>query len=188
MSAGPALPDQSGPSRLHAGFEECYGRHIDLWYGFALVHTGDPASADGIVDEVTAQLYANWPHLVARDADSGRFSWGLLKTAVARWIRERGVTPAFVETSAFERVCRALGGPRDPFAVMEESIGLYTAIRELPERQYDVIVMRYVLGYSDEKTAAHTGISPLAVQSLIRQAKLRLSAKLGSADQPANGD
>jgi RNA polymerase sigma-70 factor (ECF subfamily) len=77
---------------------------------------------------------------------------------------------------------------KEQFGVMEESLGLYTAIRGLSERQHDVIILRYVLGYSDQRVAFLLGIDPKTVRSHVRFAKQRLARELGIAYATQNGD
>ncbi|WP_308251465.1 RNA polymerase sigma factor [Streptomyces albireticuli] len=48
----------------------------------------------------------------------------------------------------------------------------------LPERQYDVIVLRYVLGYPTSRVAEIMGISPATVRSHVRGARRRLAHDL----------
>jgi RNA polymerase sigma-70 factor (ECF subfamily) len=63
---------------------------------------------------------------------------------------------------------------------MEGSRGLYTAIAELPNRQFDVIVLRFILGYSAARIAWLLGLkNERTVDYHIRRAKERLSRQLG---------
>jgi len=68
---------------------------------------------------------------------------------------------------------------RPAFEVMESVMGLYTAIAGLPERQYDVVVLYYVLGYTSPHIAKIMGIKPDTVRSHRRLARQRIAIKLG---------
>ena len=63
---------------------------------------------------------------------------------------------------------------------MEESIGLYSAISRLPERQFDTLVLIFVLGYEPGFVAALFCVPPETVYSNVRHAKNRLANELGS--------
>ncbi|WP_435864662.1 sigma factor-like helix-turn-helix DNA-binding protein [Streptomyces phaeochromogenes] len=62
---------------------------------------------------------------------------------------------------------------------MESSSGLYEAIAELPNRQFEVIVLRYVLGCPTAKVAWYVGIDERTVGHHLRRAKERLRLRLG---------
>jgi hypothetical protein len=53
---------------------------------------------------------------------------------------------------------------------------LYPTASRLPEGQYDVIVLRYALGYEDERVALLLGLGENTVRSLVRLATRRLTA------------
>ncbi|ARZ72611.1 sigma-70 family RNA polymerase sigma factor [Streptomyces sp. HU2014] len=81
-----------------------------------------------------------------------------------------------METAAFAAVMDAT---RSRLQILESRLGLYTAITRLPERQYDVIVLRFVLGYPAERVAEIMGISPATVRSHTCGARRRLAHDLG---------
>lgn len=74
---------------------------------------------------------------------------------------------------------KALATARDKLQKMESASGLYEAIAELPDRQFEVIVLRYVLGYPTAKVAWYIGIDERTVGHHLRRAKERLRIKLG---------
>jgi RNA polymerase sigma factor (sigma-70 family) len=165
----------AGAAHQHTAlaFEVFYTLHQATWVRYAHVETGSRQAAEQIADAVTAHLADTWEHVLQQESVE-RHAWGLLKAAVARWLGEHQAESAFIETAAFDRVARALARAREQFAVMEESLGLYTAIAQLPERQYDVIVLRYVLGYPDSRVAFLLGITEGTVRSHVRFAKRHL--------------
>jgi RNA polymerase sigma-70 factor (ECF subfamily) len=58
-------------------------------------------------------------------------------------------------------------------------MGLYAAMARLPERQFDVMVLQYALGFSTMKTALVMGVCGATVRSTRRAVKRRLAADLG---------
>ncbi|ARZ66683.1 hypothetical protein SMD11_1018 [Streptomyces albireticuli] len=80
-----------------------------------------------------------------------------------------------METAAFTAVRDAT---RTRLQALESRLGLYAAITRLPERQYDVIVLRYILGYPATRVAEIMGISPATVRSHARGARRRLAHDL----------
>lgn len=164
--------------RLANSFEAFYEMQQESWLRFALAQTGSREAAERIVDGVTNHLADCWEH-VLRQHNVGRYAWAVLKTFIERWLNDHGARPAFVETTAFDRVAMAMNYSKEQFGLMEESLGLYSAIRALSERQHDVIILRYVLGYSDKRVGYLLGIDPKTVRSHVRFAKQKLARQLG---------
>ena len=93
-----------------------------------------------------------------------------------------------MHTATLQRAARAtLEALRRQFEVMESALGLYTAIAALPERQYDVVVLHYVLGYPSQQVANIMGIRPDTVRAHRRSARERIASKLG-LDIPAGDE
>jgi DNA-directed RNA polymerase specialized sigma24 family protein len=57
---------------------------------------------------------------------------------------------------------------------------LYATVARLPERQYDVMVLRYALGYQDKQVARLLGLRENTVRSLVRLATRHLTAEVGT--------
>ncbi|RKN12908.1 sigma-70 family RNA polymerase sigma factor [Streptomyces radicis] len=104
-------------------------------------------------------------------------AWAVLRLAIAQRLKAEGRRPALPETAAFRRV--VLEVFRDRFAVLESGLGLYAAIARLPERQYDVIVLQYVLGHTPRQVADIMGIALPTVRSHRKVARLKLANDLG---------
>ncbi|WP_101254096.1 sigma-70 family RNA polymerase sigma factor [Streptomyces barkulensis] len=96
--------------------------------------------------------------------------------------------PTPIDLHAFDTA--ELRGTCDPIGQLEENLHLFGAIAALSERQQDVIMLRYCLGYSAAETATHLGITDAGVRSIARQARRRLEQLLdlegkGNADDTA---
>ncbi|MER6924497.1 sigma-70 family RNA polymerase sigma factor [Streptomyces spiralis] len=75
--------------------------------------------------------------------------------------------------------CRQRTSPRAQLPALESPLGLYTAIAALPERQFDVIILQYVLGYPSKQVANIMGINAGTVRTHRRLARKRVATKLG---------
>lgn len=160
-----------GPKTI---FEVFYERYQGAWRHYAYLYTGDRAAAEEIVDCFTGRLMQCWERALEQQSVAS-YAWALYKTVVERWLAERGDEPRLVQTAAFSRVARlAMEYCRGQFELMEESLGLYSAIAELPERQRDVIILRYMMGYPDAKVADILGITEPSVRSHLRHARRSL--------------
>ncbi|MEU8727642.1 sigma-70 region 4 domain-containing protein [Streptomyces antimycoticus] len=63
------------------------------------------------------------------------------------------------------------------------------AMARLPERQFDVMVLRYALAFDTKLTARVMGVTEATVRSTARTAKRRLAGELGLAmDEDVNDE
>ena len=161
-----------------AEFELFYREYQEVWRAYAYARTGSLEAADQIIDEVTAQLVGLWA-CASGPEDVARYAWALLRTTIVRWLNDHQTRAAFVETLAFDRTALAMDFVRERFNLIEESLALYAAIARLPEREYDVTVLRYVLGFPVGQVAAVLNIDTRSVGRYIRSAKQRLARELG---------
>ncbi|GHE33887.1 sigma-70 family RNA polymerase sigma factor [Streptomyces capitiformicae] len=178
------------PPDLEA-FVDLYARP-HLRYAHTML--GDEQAARTVVQRCYSHLALNWT-VVLKEASPEAYAWRLLKQRVELHSRITGSTQGLgsstapdVRIAAMQRAARAtLEAMRRQLEAMESALGLYTAIAALPERQYDVIVLHYVLGYSTQQVANIMGIKPDTVRGHRRSARERIASKLG-LDIPAGDE
>ncbi|WP_227025419.1 RNA polymerase sigma factor [Streptomyces tsukubensis] len=185
MNAHFPLPDDPGENlaevryRLSPVLEAFHDMYVKAYLSYAHAMLGDKEAAVAVVRRCFSHLVLNWDRVV-REESPEAYAWALLKVRVDTHLKLAGLDPQLVETAAFRRTASAvLESVRCQFAVMETALGLYTAIASLPERQYDTIVLLYVLGYPSEKVARIMGVERDTVRSHRRLAKRRIAKKLG---------
>ncbi|MFI6530185.1 RNA polymerase sigma factor [Streptomyces uncialis] len=142
---------------------------------YALLHLGDRAAAVDTVEVVFAQLLEDWDDVLVM-ASVHRYAFAVLRHAIAARLALSGRPTAMVEAAVFERVRTVV---RRQMEVMESALGLYSAIARLPERQLDVIILLFVLGYGKHQTASIMGISPGTVRSHLHTARRQLARDVG---------
>ncbi|MFJ3233736.1 RNA polymerase sigma factor [Streptomyces sp. NPDC086787] len=64
---------------------------------------------------------------------------------------------------------------REELAAMDSGVGLYPALGKLPQRQFDVIVLRYIFDYRTERISWYLGVTPSTVDYHCRKARERLA-------------
>ncbi|MCI3222679.1 sigma-70 family RNA polymerase sigma factor [Streptomyces sp. NP-1717] len=182
---GDAPVEDAGQERLVLTFDAFHDYHRELWMRYAHTQVGGRPAAETVVDTACARLKRDWKHALAQESVP-RYAWSLLKEETRRWLDERGLQPLLVGTAAFHAAITKLlrHGTRDEFTVLEGELGLYGAIAGLPERQYDVIVLRFVLGEDEENVAEYLGIELATVRSQVRHARRRLARGLDMAIEP----
>ncbi|MFJ1932742.1 RNA polymerase sigma factor [Kitasatospora sp. NPDC088160] len=154
----------SGRDRLaFAAFREV---HFRAHYSFVYARFGDRRRALRIAEETFSQLAANW-RFVLRQEIPAAYAWSITREAIRR---------------EFGYVQRRAGAAREVFesaraglALMDDATGLFEAILELPERQYEVVVLRYILELDLYEVAAYLGVSETNARGLARRATDRLS-------------
>lgn len=179
-------PDEdTGQGRLGLTFDAFHDYHRALWMRYAHTQVGGRPAAETVVDTACAHLKRDWKHALAQESVS-RYAWSLLKEETHRWLDERGLQPLLAGTAAFDAAIVKLlrHDARDEFTVLEGELGLYGAIADLPERQYDIIVLRFVLGEDEENVAEYLGLELATVRSQAQHARRRLARELDLAIEP----
>jgi RNA polymerase sigma-70 factor (sigma-E family) len=129
-----------------------------------VVMLGDRAAAEDIVQEAFCALYRRWYHL----SDPGN-ALPYLRSCVLNGCRSQlryrnrraGTGNAPVETAESAESAAMLG---------EEHRAVLAALRRLPARQREALVLRYYLELAEPEIAQSMGISPGTVKSTISRA------------------
>ncbi|NEA77474.1 sigma factor-like helix-turn-helix DNA-binding protein, partial [Streptomyces sp. SID13588] len=125
---------------------------------YASMMLNDPDAGRALVRRPIGQLATRWEE-VLREENVEAFVWRLLKERVQLHLLLR--SPDAYETVTLGLAARTmLDEMREWFRTAKSTIGLYRAIAALPSKQFDTIVLMYVLGYSSAKTASIMGIAP----------------------------
>jgi RNA polymerase sigma factor (sigma-70 family) len=182
----PALgaPPQT-PAYIERAFNAFVQSSMPLWVRFADLHVGDREAGKLIACEVAFQLHEAWEHVLAH-GNPHQHAMNLLRGEIVSWCAEHGITDAMAAHASFRRAMHAI---RDQFAILEESIGIFTAISQLPERQYLAFVLRYVLGCETSQIAQVMNVSKATVNTNVHHARKRLAAQLAMPfDEPNRED
>lgn len=148
-----ALPESSS-----AAVTELFHHHYRRLVGLAGLMVDDRESAEEVVQDAFEALYRHWPRL--RDPQA---ALGYLNRSVVNGSRSR---------LRHRRTVRAVPVPDAGFAPSAETSGMGThirhdlavAVRELPRRQREVVVLRYFLDLSEIEIADWLGVSKGSVK------------------------
>jgi RNA polymerase sigma-70 factor (sigma-E family) len=149
------------PSRWDAdtAVEEMYAAHYRRLVRLSVLLVRDPESAEEVVQDAFVAMHGRWRTL--RDPDKGLAY--LRQTVVNRSrsvLRHRGVEGRYVAPAAPDQ-----RGADEDALVSERRATVLGALRSLPERQREVLALRYYLDLSEADIAATLGISRGAVKS-----------------------
>ncbi|WP_280694656.1 sigma-70 family RNA polymerase sigma factor [Kitasatospora sp. GAS204B] len=160
-------------------FCEVHGR---AWLAFARTTIGNRADAELVVAAMTAELARQWPHALRHQVPAA-YAWRLLKSHLNDWAWNQDQVA--VEATTFAVVIdrfKELAG--DSLRSEADQVGLYGAILALPDRQRDVVILRYVLDLDDPEIAAYLDRPVETVRSNLRHARERLARRLGIGELP----
>ncbi|MFP8888046.1 RNA polymerase sigma factor [Streptomyces mangrovi] len=164
--------------QLPAAFWAFHRQYYGAYREYARLQLGDAHSGSQLAHRVFMHLAMNWAGLMEEE-NPAACAWALLKEAVAAELEVQGRQAAIGDTAVLTRVTRAvLESYRQQFAAMETALGLYNAIARLPERQFDVVILQHVLGYTTERTAQVMGVSEGTVRSHCFHARRKLAKEL----------
>jgi RNA polymerase sigma-70 factor (sigma-E family) len=128
---------------------------------------GDGGDADDVAAEALARAYARWPKV--RELDY-RDAWVMRVAAnVALDVLRRAKRPLPVATVA----------DVDPAEAAVTRLALAQALRRLPRRQRDVVVLRYLADLSEADVAESLGVSAGTVKQHAHRAVDALRRALG---------
>ena len=151
-----------------------YEAHALGMIRLAHIMLGDRQSAEDVVQEAFCGLYRRWSHLAdpgsavhyVRSAVLNHCRSVLRRRATSRAPREAASTPESVRSAESAVLTR------------EERDEIMRAVRRLPARQREALVLRFYLDLSAEETATTMGISPSSVRSATHRALASLGRML----------
>ena len=150
--------------RAELAVTELYAGHALGLVRLAVLLVGDRASAEDIVQDAFLGLYRRWDRLPDTSAPLAYLRVSVLngcRTALRRRSRALQVGN-FTEPSAESAEAVAL--------LSEEQRAVAGALRGLPERQREALVLRYYLDLSEAEIAGAMGISRGTVKSATSRA------------------
>lgn len=158
-----------------------YAEHALGLVRLAVVMTGDRAAAEDIVQDAFLGLYRRWDRLSDLTAPLAYLRVSVVngcRTALRRRSR-LGLWPGAGASDGMDGVAPVTGfGPPPGLAesaevsvlLSEEQRAVAAALRKLPRRQFEAVVLRYYLDLSVEDTAQVMRISPGTVKSATHRA------------------
>ena len=149
--------------------------HLEL-VRMAMVMVGDPATAEDVVQDAFEKLHQRWPRL--REPVDGL---AYVRSSVLNKCRSvhrraavaRKYAPQLARTGAAT-------GPENAAADRSQ---LLTAMRSLPPRQREVLVLRYYVDLDVAEIASTLRIAPSAVRSNCTRGLAALGRTLGRDDK-----
>ena len=156
-----------------------YQAHAVGLIRLAVIMLGDRPAAEDVVQEAFCGLYRRWAHLDDAGKALGYVRSSTLngcRSELRRRIRaeRRGSQPSWLAETASAEQAALIG---------EEYHQVLTALRRLPDRQREALVLRFYLDLTEPEIAASMGVSHGTVKSTTSRALAALGRLLGEAGQ-----
>jgi RNA polymerase sigma-70 factor (sigma-E family) len=135
-----------------------------------MIMLGDLAEAEDVVQEAFCGLYRRWRHL-HEPAKALRY----VRTAVFNGCRSHLRARARAERRSTSQVAGPVASAEERALLAEEHRLVLAALRRLPPRQRQALVLRFYLDLSEADIAAAMGISQGTVKSTTSRALGTLS-------------
>ncbi|HMO56575.1 MAG TPA: sigma-70 family RNA polymerase sigma factor [Roseiflexaceae bacterium] len=159
-------------------FDQLFLRYYQPIFRVAYRLVGEREQAEDLTQETFLTLYHHPP---AADAASALFAW------LCRVVLNRGMNALRGERRERERIERleAPAAPPDPQQELlrsEERSGVRAVLTRLPERQRQLLVLRYA-GLAYHEIAAIIGVAPGSVGTLLIRAERAFLAEYEQMEQ-----
>jgi RNA polymerase sigma-70 factor (sigma-E family) len=169
-----ALDDAAPPADARARVTALYEAHALGLVRLAHVMLGDRAGAEDVVQEAFSGLYRRWEQLSDKDKALTYVRSSVLNGCRTVLRRRRGTdADRLHQPPAISAEAAVLSG--------EERREVMQALRRLPDRQREVLVLRFYLDAPEAEIARLMGISPGTVRSTAHRALAALGRLLGES-------
>jgi RNA polymerase sigma-70 factor (ECF subfamily) len=163
------VPGDAGTADFEAWYRAAYPRLLDA----LTVLLREPDEAREVVAEACARCLGRWDG-GRRPHDPTAWTFRVALNASHRRRRRRKV----------ERDLVAAHAPPASVALPPPAIELWRAVAELPRRQRDAVVLRYVADLTEAQTAAAMGVAPGTVAATLSAARRALARRLELEEDP----
>ncbi|MBM9502965.1 SigE family RNA polymerase sigma factor [Actinacidiphila acididurans] len=160
-------------------FREFYQASRDVCLRAVLVSVGDRHLAEDLVAEAFARAWASWPKVSRHPAPRAWIVRTALNTRVSWWRRKR-------KEVGLEDAVPDVPDPREAEPGMDP--GLLAMLRQLPQRQREVIALRVFLDLDTRATAKVLGIAEGTVTAHLSRAVSALRGRLVAVDDGTAND
>jgi RNA polymerase sigma factor (sigma-70 family) len=166
------------PGGAAASVTELYAEHALGLIRLAVVMTGDRAAAEDVVQDAFLGLYRRWDRLSELTAPLAYLRVSVVNGCRSAMRRRSRLGPwpgtddgnGLGEVAGFGPLAGLAESAEASVLLNEEQRTVAAALRKLPRRQFEAVVLRYYLDLSIEETAQVMGISPGTVKSATHRA------------------
>lgn len=159
-------------------FDQFYVESKDRCLRAVLAGIGDLDTAQDLVDEAFARAWASWRTVGSHPAPQAWVVRVALNASVSVWRRKRRELPVAAEVMA------SLADPTDA-GLGDRLVAreILTALKRLPLRQRQVVILRVFLDMDTAGTAEALGMAPGTVTAHLARAMAKLRSELAPLEE-----
>lgn len=187
MEEAVSLPTQTtrvqAQSLSRTDFEELYAEYLPKIYNYVCYRVGDRRAAEDLTAEIFERALT---HLHTYRADKGAFSTWLFQIAhnrVANYWRSKKREPMLCSLDALPTLVRRETSPEQRLIRDQQVQRLYNHLHELPDRQRDVVALKFGADLSNKEIARMMKIKANYVGVLLYRAVQKLRQALEEEEQ-----
>ena len=165
------------------GFTALYDRHYEPVFNYMRYRCDDPAAAEDLTDQVFERVIRGLSHFDEQKAPFAAWLFGIARHAVTDWQRRQRLF-AWLPWEAFLR--RPAMGPQ-PHEVVErreDRRELAAALKQLNDRERDVLGLKFNARLTNRQIAAITGLGENQVAVILYRAIRRLRKLMSDQENP----
>lgn len=151
---------------------ELFREHSGWLVGMLTMLVGDRAAAEDLAQEAFLRTYRAWPRIEDHERAVGYLRTTAMNLARSGF-RRRAVALRYREPASVAPLDAA-----DAVVLQEEHQAVVDAVRTLPTRQRECVVLRYYCDATEHEIAATLGISNNSVKTHLRRAMQALETRL----------
>jgi RNA polymerase sigma-70 factor (sigma-E family) len=170
--------NEDSEQRTGIGLTELFREHHLELVRLALIMVGDLATAEDVVQDVFERLHRRPPRL-----DQPESGLAYARSSVLNACRSVHRRSAVARKHAPRLAAAPSEAVADSTASLDSRSELAQALRTLPRRQREVLVLRYYLDLDAAEIAATLRIAPSAVRSYCSRGLAALARALGEEDK-----
>lgn len=135
-----------------------------------VLHCGDPALAEQLAQDAFVRARERWDRVSTMESPGAWLHRVAINLSNSWWRRLAAEHRAYAKVGARP--------PADMTPDTADAVAVRAALRALPSRQREILVLRFFLDLSVRETAARTGLKEGSVKSLTHRAVTALRAQL----------
>lgn len=159
-------------------FSRLYRDYLPRVLNYLRLRVGEEGLAEELTAATFAQAFAKRHQLRVAEAFPG-WLFRIAHNEVAQYFRRR--RPSVAQTDDFDLLLTLPGGDLPPEEVVHQRQqwqAIAQALRQLPQREQEIIELKFIAGLSNVQIAEATGLTPSNVGVIVFRALQKLRAEL----------
>ncbi len=153
-------------------FDEFYSGSVRRVTGLLYAMTGSRAEAEDCVQEAYARAWQRWDKVSEYGDPEAWVRTVAYRVSISTWRKTTNMRVAH----------RRHGVPDDSHGMSPDYVAIIAALRKIPDRQRQAIVLHHLVGLSVEEIAKETGAPPGTVKARLSRGRQALVPYLTETD------